>query len=65
MKSKLMSVALLSALACGLSVSAVGGNSGSSADKSPYAFTSKRKVKSKVNKVSQKKKRLNARRLGR
>ena len=64
MKFKRMSVALLGALACGLSVSNAGGYSGHITDKSPYAFTSKRKAKSKANKVSQKKKRLNARRLG-
>lgn len=64
MKFKRMSVALLGALACGLSVSNAGGYSGHITDKSPYAFTSKRKIKSKANKVSQKKKRLNARRLG-
>jgi hypothetical protein len=65
MKFKRISVALLGALACGLGVAHSGGYSSSSTDKSPYAFTSKRKVKSKTNKVSQKKKRLNARRLGR
>jgi hypothetical protein len=65
MKLKRFSMALLGAFACGLGVADSGGNSGSSTDKSPYAFTSKRKAKSKVNKVSQKKKRLNARRLGR
>jgi hypothetical protein len=65
MKFKRISVALLGALACGLGVAHSGGNSSPSTDKSPYAFTSKRKTKSKVNTVSQKKKRLNARRLGR
>ncbi|CAM4286642.1 hypothetical protein [Acinetobacter pragensis] len=65
MKSKLMSVALLGALACGLSVPAAAIHSGSNTDKSPYAFTTKRKANAKANKVSQKKKRLNARRLGR
>ena len=65
MKFNRISVALLGALACGLGVAHSGGYSSPSTDKSPYAFTPKRKVKSKVNKVSQKKKRLNARRLGR
>lgn len=65
MKLKRFSMALLGAFACGLGVGHLGGYSSPSTDKSPYAFTSKRKVKSKVNKVSQKKKRLNARRLGR
>ena len=65
MKFNRISVALLGALARGLGVAHSGGYSSPSTDKSPYAFTSKRKVKSKVNKVSQKKKRLNARRLGR
>lgn len=65
MKFKRMNAALLSALACGLSVSNTGGYSGHITDKSPYAFASKRKTKSKANTVSQKKKRLNARRLGR
>ena len=64
MKFNRISVALLGALACGLGVAHSGDYSSPSADKSPYAFTSKRKAKSKVNKVSQKKKRLNARRLG-
>ena len=64
MKFKRMNAALLSALACSLSVSNTGGYSGHITDKSPYAFASKRKTKSKANTVSQKKKRLNARRLG-
>ena len=65
MKLKRFRVALLGAFAAGLGVAHSGDYSSPSADKSPYAFTSKRKAKSKVNKVSQKKKRLNARRLGR
>lgn len=65
MKFKRMNAALLSALACCLSASNTGGYSGHITDKSPYAFASKRKTKSKANTVSQKKKRLNARRLGR
>ena len=65
MKLKRFSMALLGAFAAGLGVTHSGGYSSPSTDKSPYAFTPKRKVKSKANKVSQKKKRLHVRRLGR